>query len=235
MSLPVEVADRVNTTDCALLVIDMQRRHLDVDGVGYHVLPAERARSVTSNAGVAIDTARAVEMPIIHVATWMKPATPWGSRSGRNPFFEWQNGKPITGANFVRQANRCTEGSVYAEFMPETTPLPHEPVVVKFRYSGFYMTDLELVLRGLGIRTILIAGVNTNNCVLHTAFDAHARDIAVVALSDACGSMNGDEFHEIALRQIGASIGWISSVAEFGSLVEPAVGDRRQAATGSTD
>lgn len=163
MPLPAEVAASMELRETALLLIDLQRRHLDVDGVGYHVLPADRARSVTRQAGLALQVARDVGMPIVHVATWTKPQTPWGSRGGNNPFFAWQNGKPITGANFVRQAGKCLEGSVYAEFMPETEPREGEPVVVKFRYSGFYMTDLELVLRSLGIRRLVVGGVNTNN------------------------------------------------------------------------
>lgn len=219
MSLPPEVADSVSLRETALLLIDLQRRHMDVDGVGYHVLPADRARFVTARAGLALEVAREVGMPVVHVATWTRPRTPWGSRSGRNPFFSWQNGKPITGANFVRQADKCLEGSVYAEFMPETEPLAHEPVVVKFRYSAFYMTDLDLVLRSLGIRQLFVGGVNTNNCVLHTSFEAHARDYGVVLLEDACGSMNGPEYHSAAVRQIQASIGWVTGVDEFSELV----------------
>jgi nicotinamidase-related amidase len=99
--------------------------------------------------------------------------------------------------------------------MPETEPLPGEPVVVKFRYSGFYATELELLLREMGIRTLVVAGVNTNNCVLHTSFDAHARDFGVVLLEDCCGSMNGEEYHWMGLRQVEASIGWLSTVDEI--------------------
>jgi biuret amidohydrolase len=219
MPLPEELADDLSLGETALLLIDLQRRHMDVDGVGYHVLPADRARLVTRRAGDALAVAREVGMPVVHVATWKKPAAPWGNRNGNNPFFAWQNGKPIPGASFVRQADKCVEGSVYAEFMPETTPLEHEPVVVKFRYSGFYMTELELVLRGLGIRQLVIAGVNTNNCVLHTSFDAQARDFGVILLEDATGSMNGPEYHQAAIRQVEASIGWVSDVDAFSALV----------------
>ncbi|GIH20935.1 cysteine hydrolase family protein [Rugosimonospora africana] len=219
MALPRSVADSFALAETALLLIDLQRRHMDVDGVGYHTLPPERARSVTERAGEALAVAREVGLPIVHVGTWKKPAAPWGNRNGNNPFFAWQNGKPIPGAGFVRQADLCIEGSVYAEFMPQTTPLPHEPLVLKFRYSGFYMTDLELVLRGLGIRQLFIGGVNTNNCVLHTAFDAQARDFGVVLLEDAAGSMNGPDYHQAAVRQIEASIGWVSDVSSFADLV----------------
>jgi nicotinamidase-related amidase len=213
-TLPASVAETFTLGQTALLLIDLQRRHMDTGGVGYHTLPPDRARSVTQRAGAALTAAREAGLPVVHVATWRKP----GNRGGGNPFFAWQNGRPIPGAGFVRQADLCTEGSVYAEFMPETAPLPHEPVVVKFRYSGFYMTELELVLRGLGIRQLFIGGVNTNNCVLHTSFDAHARDFGVVLLEDATGSMNGPAYHEAAVRQIEASLGWVTDTAGFASL-----------------
>lgn len=219
MSLPVEIAESTVLKKSALLFIDLQRRHMDVDGVGYHTLPRDRAELVNRRASEALAVAREVDMPIIHVGTWKKPDAPWGQRSGTNPFFQWQNGKPIAGASFVRQANICTEGSSYAEFMPDTAPLDHEPVVVKFRYTSFYMTDLELTLRGLNIERLFIGGVNTNNCVMHTSFDANARDFSVVVLEDATGSMNGQAYHEAAIKQIEASIGWVCSVGEFADLV----------------
>ncbi|WFE35204.1 cysteine hydrolase [Micromonospora sp. WMMD975] len=223
MALPPEVADRITVRDTALLVIDMQRRHLDVDGVGYHTLPPEKAREVTARTGEALTVARAAGMPVVHVATWKKAAGLDAPRQHRNPFMAWQNGKPIVGASFLRQDGKCVEGSPYAEFMPATEPLPSEPVVVKHRYSGFYATELELVLRELGVRTLVVAGVNTNNCVLHTSFDAQARDFGVVLLADCCGSMNGDELHRMGLRQIETSVGWLSTVDEMAGLLTVAV------------
>lgn len=220
MPLPPEVEQAVDLSTSAVLYIDMQRRHLDVDGVGYHTLPADRARLVVARGGVALEAAREAGMPVIHVGTWNRPTTPWGPREGRNPFWAWQNGKPIPGSEgLVRQAGKCLEGSPYAEFMPEVAPLPHEPVVLKFRYSGFYMTDLELVLRSFGVETIFLGGVNTNNCCLHTFFDAQERDFRVILLEDACGSMNGQAYHEAAVKQIEAALGWVMSVDEFRSLV----------------
>jgi nicotinamidase-related amidase len=219
VALPPDVADRISVTDTALLVIDMQRRHLDVDGVGYHVLSRPAAHAVTRRTGAALAVARAAGMPVVHVATWKKLAGAGAPRRARNPFMSWQNGRPIVGATFVRQADKCIEGSVYAEFMPETEPLPDEPVVVKSRYSGFYATELEVLLREMGIRTLVVAGVNTNNCVLHTSFDAQARDFGVVLLEDCCGSMNGEEFHRMGLRQIEASIGWLTTVDEFATCL----------------
>jgi nicotinamidase-related amidase len=224
MALPEDIAGTVEIGTSALLFIDMQRRHLDVEGVGYHTLPPERAHLVVAQGAKALAAARATNMPVIHVGTWHQAKSPWGSREGRNPFWAWQNGKPIPGAGFVRQAGKCVEGSVWAEFMPEVAPLDHEPVVVKKRYSGFYMTDLDLILKSFGIKTIFLGGVNTNNCCLHTFFDAHERDFQVILLEDTCGSMNGQDYHDSAVRQIEAALGWVMSVQEFESLIDVKAG-----------
>jgi len=219
MSLPAEVAAEIRLDRSALLLIDLQRRHLDVGGVGYHTLPADRAELVVRRGAAALAVARASPMRTVHVGTWSRPPTPWGGTEGRNPFMRWQTGKPVPGGGFVRRSAICVEGSVYAELMPPVAPLPHEPVVVKKKYSGFYMTDLELILRSLSVETLFVGGVNTNNCCLHTCFDAQARDFGVVLLEDACGSMNGQPYHEAAVKQIEAAIGWVCSVDEFAALV----------------
>jgi ureidoacrylate peracid hydrolase len=118
-----------------------------------------------------------------------------------------------------RQTGKNVEGSIYAEILPELAPQRDEPVVVKRRYSAFYGTDLELVLRGLRTETVFVLGVNTNNCVLATVFDAFSRDLRVVVLADACGSMNGEDYHRAALRQVEAALGFTMTVAEFADLV----------------
>jgi nicotinamidase-related amidase len=229
MTLPPEIAARISPATTALLVIDVQRRHLDVDGVGYHTLPPERAKQVSHRAADAVAWAREAGFPVVHVGTWGKAGARRPGKPASNPFFAWQNGKPITGASFVRQADKCSAGSVYAEFMPGTEPLPDEPLIVKFRYSGFYNTELEMVLHRYGITDLLVIGVNTNNCVLHTSFDAQARDFGVIVLEDCCGSMNGEEYHQMGLAQIGASIGWVSSLDEVASAVTGAQGAEKLA------
>lgn len=220
MSLPPEVEADISLEKSALLFIDMQRRHLDVYGVGYHTLPPERAELVVARGAVALEAARKSGMRVVHVGTWSRPPGPWGPTEGRNPFWRWQTGKPIPGANFVRQSGKCVEGSVWAEFMPPVAPLPHEPLIIKKKYSGFYMTDLELVLRSLGVETIFLGGVNTNNCCLHTFFDGHARDFRMILLEDACGSMNGQAYHDSAVRQIEAALGWVISVDELLAIID---------------
>jgi biuret amidohydrolase len=226
VSIPIEVQDRIAVTNCALLCIDMQRRHLDPE-VGYHLVGPEFAAAILDPSRRVLDAARRLRVPVVHVITYSRRPSPWGFTDHRNPFWEYQTGKIIPGMGKPRQTGKNVEGSAYAEVMPDLAPRSDEPVVVKKRYSGFYATDLELLLRGLRVETLFLIGVNTNNCVLATAFDAFSRDFRIVVLADCCGSMNGVEYHHFALKEIEAALGFVSSSDEatalLGRAASPAV------------
>ena len=65
---------------------------------------------------------------------------------------------------------------------------PTDTVVVKRRWSAFFGTDLDMALRRMGIETVILAGVQTPNCIRATANDATSLDYHCVVLSDATAS-----------------------------------------------
>lgn len=226
MPIPDEVAAAIDLAKSACVLIDMQRRHLDPQ-VGYHLVDPARTAAIMAAAHAILETAREAQVPVVHVATWSRRPSPRGSVDHRNPFWEYQTGKMIPGLGKPRQSGKNIEGSLYAEIVPALAPRDGEPVVVKRRYSGFYGTDLEVVLRGCGADTLFMCGVNTNNCVLATVFDAFSRDFRSVVLADACGSMNGDDYHRFALMEIEAALGFAATAAEFHALVQHKAALRR--------
>ena len=96
---------------------------------------------------------------------------------------------------------KCIEGSSESEIVSELAPLPDEKVIFKHRYSAFYNTDLETVLRCLKIEDIVISGVMTNMCVESTARDAYFRDYRVFIPADGTGSIN-EEMHLASLMNL---------------------------------
>ena len=74
-------------------------------------------------------------------------------------------------------ANRAAlvDGSAGVDIYPEIAPAPSEHVIKKHRYSGFYGTDLDMILREWGIDTVIISGTTTENCCHATARDAMSR------------------------------------------------------------
>lgn len=220
MPLPQEIIDAY-LPRAAFIQIDMQRRHVDPD-VGYHLVDAAKSAAIVSASEKLLAAVRLVNRPLVHVATYSRQESPWGFSDANSPFWKYQNGKIVPGMGRPRQMGKNVEGSKFAEILPALAPQRNEPVVTKKRYSGFYQTDLEMILRGLKVEMVVLWGVNTNNCVLATAYDAFSRDFCVAVVADACGSMNGDEYHTSALKQVEAALGFVTSVDEVVRSLAPA-------------
>ncbi len=106
---------------------------------------------------------------------------------------------------------KCIEGSPESEIIPELAPLPGEKVVFKHRYSAFYNTDLETVLRCLKVEDLVICGVMTNMCCESTARDAYFRDYRVFFPADGNGSIN-DEMHLASLMSLALGFADVTTV-----------------------
>lgn len=160
----------------ALLIIDLQ-----IDFVAGS-LPVVGAAKVLSRAKQVLATARLAGLPIIH--------TQEVHRKERADF-----GRELDGAEPVH----CLENWPGTGFHPELAPLDGEFIVTKRRYSGFFATDLEILLKGLQIETVILMGALTNVCVHYTALDAHQRDYYFHVLEDCCIGSDW-EAHDAALK-----------------------------------
>jgi nicotinamidase-related amidase len=92
----------------------------------------------------------------------------------------------------------CLEGTWGQQIIDELTPKSEDLFVQKHRYSGFVGTDLDLVLRSLDRRTVVLAGTSTNVCVEATAWDAFHQGYYTVYAEDACASWDMS-LHDAAL------------------------------------
>ena len=106
----------------------------------------------------------------------------------------------------------CEPGEWNGDFY-RVRPLPTEPVVIKHRYGAFESTDLDLVLRSNGIRTVVMTGVATNVCVETTARQAFLRDYYVVFTRDCTATFSRAE-HEAALHNIDQFFGHVVGADE---------------------
>jgi len=108
-------------------------------------------------------------------------------------------------------------GELGHDIVDELAPERGEIVLDKPGKGAFYSTDLELVLRNLGIRSLIVTGVTTEVCVHTTVREANDRGFECLVLADCCGSYF-PEFHEVALRMIAAQggiFGWVSDSADL--------------------
>jgi nicotinamidase-related amidase len=105
---------------------------------------------------------------------------------------------------------KCLEGSPESEIHPELAPLPGEKVVCKHRYSAFYNTDLETVLRCLRVEDLVVSGVMTNLCCESTARDAYYRDYRVFFLADGTAAIN-EEMHVASLMNLAYGFAFVTT------------------------
>ncbi|MCQ2450216.1 MAG: cysteine hydrolase [Clostridia bacterium] len=85
-------------------------------------------------------------------------------------------------------------GTKGAEVIPELAVCDKDYIVPKRRYSGFFHTDLELLLRELGVDTVIMTGLHTHMCVRHTSADAYQSGFDVVVAKDATNSFTKEDY-----------------------------------------
>jgi nicotinamidase-related amidase len=109
----------------------------------------------------------------------------------------------------------CIEGSG-GETIDERLSIDEKKdyVLKKRRYSAFYGTDLDLILREHKIEDVVLVGTKTNNCIFATALDAHYRDYRVKVILD-CVATSDPIKQEIYLDDINRYIGSVLSLQEY--------------------
>jgi len=104
-------------------------------------------------------------------------------------------GRELDGA----EGPHCIEGWAETELAPWLEPQPNEFVVRKRRYSAFFGTELEIVLKAYKAETLFLVGGLTDICVHYTAVDAHQHDYRFRVLTDCVGG-SSERAHDAALE-----------------------------------
>jgi len=116
-------------------------------------------------------------------------------------------------SDFTQQLAHCLENDVRGRPMVEMLmPETDDYFVLKPKNSGFYHTTLALLLEYLQVRTVIITGLATNNCVQLTASDAYMRDLKVIVPRD-CVAASEPEDHDNALEQMSVVLKASTAVA----------------------
>jgi nicotinamidase-related amidase len=187
----------------AVVSIDMHRGHLD-PAVATMPLGPEQCRRVIGAARDLFAAVRTLGIPIIHMVTLYRDP----GEAASNPF--WKAIADDPGMKRSSNLRHNLAGSTGTQVIVELLD-PRDIVIDrKKRYDCFYQTDLDFVLRHrLKARSVILTGVNTTSCVQCTAFEAHTRDYAVVIAADCVDSMDSEEMHRFALRNMAATVGWV--------------------------
>lgn len=153
----------------ALLIIDMQN-DFALPGAP---LSVAQAPAVIPKIRMVLDAFRDRRLPVFHVV-----------RIHRSDGSDVE----ITRKDLFRKTPFAVAGSAGAAIIDELKPLPGEYVIEKVRMSAFLATELDLMLRTLGITDLVVTGIQTPNCIRTTVFDAIAFNYPVILLRDAVGA-----------------------------------------------
>jgi nicotinamidase-related amidase len=212
---------RLDASETALLIIDMQRDFCDQGGyiasMGYDISPARRiipnvqaVRDAVSAWGGLVIFTREGHRPDLSDL----PATKaWRSRVGG---VEVGARGPL-GRVLVR-------GEAGWEIVPELAPRPGEIVVDKPGYSAFHATDLERILTARTIRRLIFTGVTTDVCVHSTLRSAVDRGYECLLVEDGCAA-TVPENHRAAVDTVtteGGIFGAVTTARAIGAALRTA-------------
>jgi len=151
----------------AILVVDMLNDF--VTGA----LTCDRAKAIVAPTAKLLDAARKAGKPVIfcndaHIKGIDNELKLWG--------------------------DHAIAGTKGAEVIPELKQCDKDYVVPKRRYSGFFQTDLDILLKELGVDTVIMTGLHAHMCVRHTSADAYMLGYNVVVAKEATDSFTEEDY-----------------------------------------
>lgn len=179
----------------ALLIIDMQNDFV-LENSPHRVVGA---RTVVPKIQAVLAEFRNRALPVFHIVRVHRP--------------DGSDVEIIRQEKFRNQPF-AVAGTHGAAVIDELAPRSGEYVIEKIRMSAFIGTELDLMLRTLGITTVFVTGIQTPNCIRTTVFDAIAYNYPVVLVDDAVGAAS-EEVHRANVRDmenIGVRIGKTADV-----------------------
>lgn len=151
----------------AILVVDMLNDF--VTGA----LACDRGKAIVGPLAKLLDAARAKGVPVIfcndaHIKGVDRELKLWG--------------------------DHAIAGTKGAEVIPELKVCDHDFIIPKRRYSGFFQTSLDMLLRELGVETVIMTGLHAHMCVRHTSADAYCLGYDVVVAREGTDAFTEEDY-----------------------------------------
>ena len=201
----------------AVIVVDMQNDFGAEGGMFARAgIPIADIGTVVEPIAHVLGAARRVGMKVIYLTMQFEPDL---SNTGAPDSPNFLKHKllgvgEVIAAPDGRESRTLVKGTWGTEILPEPTPKEDAIVVAKHRFSGFFETELDAVLREHGVESLVFTGCTTSVCVDSTLRDAFYRDYRCLLLSDCTGEPIGSDLartnHEASLLVIETLFGWVS-------------------------
>lgn len=212
----------MNPLSSAVIVVDMQhdfaapqgffaRAGIPVDGIGAVVEPTRRVLDAARRHGVLI------VYLVMQFNEDLSNAGP-ADAPNRTRHLALGVGQPLVAPDGTT-SRALIQDTWNTKIIEELAPQQDDLVIPKHRYSGFFETNLDSLLRERGIKSLVFTGCTTSVCVESTLRDAFYRDYHCLLLTDCCaepiGSDQSRTNHEATITVIETLFGWTAHSSEF--------------------
>ena len=204
--------------ETALIVVDMQNAYASPGGyIDIHGFDISGAQAVIERIVRVVAAARAMGIQVIFFQNGWDPAK---HEAGTPDSPNWwkSNALKLMRADPELDGKLITRGGWDYELVAELQPTPDDIVLNKTRYSGFYGTQLDQILRARRIRNLLFVGIATNVCVESTLRDAYFLEYFPILIEDATMQGGPPELQTATVYNVEKFFGWVTTVSDFCSL-----------------
>ncbi len=215
-------AFELTSASTAIVVVDMQHDFAAPDGMfGRAGIPLEGIRSVIEPTRRVLEVARAAGVLVVYLTMqFNEDLANLGSDDAPNRLRHLAMGVgQHVDAPDGTSSRVLVRETWNTEIVNELAPQSGDVVVAKHRYSGFFETDLDDILRSQGIMSLVFTGCTTSVCVESTLRDAFYRDYRCLLLTDCCAEAIGSDQartnHDASLTVIEALFGWTTESAQL--------------------
>lgn len=216
----------VDPATTAVVVIDMQNAYASPGGyadlAGFDI---SGSAGVIGRIAQVLGVARGAGMPVVYLQNgWDADYVEAGGPG--SPNWHKSNALKTMRARSELAGQLLARGGWDYELVDALAPQPGDIRVHKTRYSAFFNSQLDSVLRSRGIRTIVFVGIASNVCVESTLRDAFHLEYFSVMLEDATHHLGPDYVRQATLYNVETFFGWVSNVADFcGSVGQRPLGE----------
>jgi ureidoacrylate peracid hydrolase len=206
--------------ETAVVVIDMQNAYASkngyVDLAGFDI---SGAAGTIGNIDTVLKAARRAGIQVIYLQNgWDPDYVEAGTEL--SPNWHKSNALKTMRRSPNLQGQLLARGGWDYEIVEALKPQPGDICIGKTRYSAFFNSQLDSILRARGIRNLVFVGIATNVCVESTLRDGFHLEYFGVMLEDATHHLGPEFLQRATIYNVETFFGWVSTVADFLAAVK---------------
>jgi ureidoacrylate peracid hydrolase len=199
----------------ALVVVDMQNAYLSKGGY-YDVFGVDisGAPELIKRVNAVVAASRGAGVPVVFFQNGFAPDL-HDAGGPDSPNWYKSNALRLMRERTALRGTLLTKGGWDYALQDDIRPEPQDVIVQKPRYSGFWGTNLDMILRARGIRRLVFTGIASNVCVESSLRDAFFLEYFPLLVADASLQAGPPAVHEAVLYNVETFFGWVTTTDQY--------------------